>query len=231
MDLNQRDIIAIAYSKSLLVEGDTLVSIRYPSDHELYDPAGFKLSSKNHLVHSEKLLATGSAVFQKLLSNQAQQRAQKRAGYTSTNPPPAGIKYILDLTPPDEGDEAVELTSNLSCSPGIRLWATTAAKFGVDSKLVGGRDEFVRPQHYPIDEEGVSLSPIEDGVVKVQEVPEYCPIRHRAGIERLLRIIEGLDPRLDSAPKVLTLAVLGKYFDCKKVVVSNIPLFSFDSPC
>ena len=228
--LNQRDISAIAYSKSLLIEGDTLVFISYPKDQELYDPAGFKLSSKNHRVHSEKLLATGSGVFQKLLSDQAQQRAQKRAGYCSSNPLPAGVKYVLDLTPPDEGDDAVELISNLSCSPGIRRWAKIAPAFGVDGRIVSGRDEYVRPQHYPIEEQNPSLSPKEDGGVE-DEIPEYCPVRHRAGIERLLRLIEGRDPRLDSAPKILTLAVLGKYFDCTRVVVSNTERSILNSTC
>lgn len=50
-------------------------------------------------------------------------------------------------------------------------------------------------------------------------VPEYCPVRHRAGIARLLKILEGKDPRLDSAPKVWTLFVLAKYFDCTTAVV------------
>lgn len=57
--------------------------------------------------------------------------------------------------------------------------------------------------------------------IKVDQtsVPEYCPIRHRAGIGRLLRVLEGKDPRLDSAPKVWTLFVLAKYFDCTAAVV------------
>lgn len=220
MDLNQRDMSAIAYSKSLLLDGDTLVHIDYPGNQQLCDPAGFKLSSQAHVVHSEKLLATGSAVFEKLLSDRYQQRAQKRAGYTSTNPLPVGIKYLIDLTPPVEGDEAVELTSDLSCSLGVRYWARAGVVCDVDPKLIGGRDEFVRPQNYSINEEDPSLSQKDDRDVKAEEIPEYCPIRHRAGIERLLRIIEGQDPRLDSAPKILTLSVLGKYFDCKEVVVS-----------
>ena len=203
--------------------------IRYPRDQELFDPAGFKLSSKSHRVHSQKLLATGSVVFQKLFSDRDQQRARRIAGYTSTNRLPDGIRYILDLTPPDEGDVAVELTTSLSCSLGIRKWATTAPAFGVDPKHAAGRDEFARLQHYPIEEETPNQPRNEDEDVKpaevADEIPEYCPIRHRAGIERLLRIIEGRGPNLDSAPKVLTLAVLGKYFDCTQAVVSSTALF------
>lgn len=63
-------------------------------------------------------------------------------------------------------------------------------------------------------------APADEQYKKVDEVLEYCPIRHRAGIERLLQFIEGKHPRLDSAPKVWTLFVLAKYFDCTNVVVS-----------
>lgn len=226
MDFSERDMSAIAYTKSLLSEGDTLVFISYPGGEELYDPAGFKLAVTSHRVHSEKLLATGSTVFQKLLGDRAQPRAQKRAGFNSSNPLPAGTKYVLDLSPPDEGDEAVDLLSNLSCPPGIRHWAKTGASLGVDSRLIDGRDEFIRVKYYAIEDEITDKSSQEGGGAKIEDIPEYCPVRHRAGIERLLRIIEGRDPRLDSAPKVLTLAVLGKFFDCRKVVVRDTaPLY------
>lgn len=38
-------------------------------------------------------------------------------------------------------------------------------------------------------------------------VLDYCPIWHRAGIERLLQVIEKKEPRLDSATKIWTLVV------------------------
>lgn len=220
-NLRQRDINAIEYTRSLLLEGDTLVYIRYPKDQQPYDPSGFVLSSNSHRVHSQKLLATGSEVFRKLLDERAQQRARNRAGYSSIDKLPQGIRYILDLTPPDEGDDAVDLLSNLSCSAGIRWWHRTARKIGVDRKLTLGKDEYLRPPSYDTGDENSPHSPTgpEDPYEREVDVPEYCPVRHRAGIERVLRIIEGRDPKLDSAPKVLTLAFLGKYFDCTNVVV------------
>jgi hypothetical protein len=230
MNLRWRDESAIAYHKSLLLEGDTIVLISYPGDAELYDPAGFKISSNSHRVHSNKLLATGSSVFEKLLGHSAQQRAQKRAGYTTTNPLPTGVKYVLDLTPPVEGDEAVELTSDLSCPLGIRHWATTVKLLEGDSRLVNGRDEYTKSYNYPAKDEDGDMSPTGNYAVHPEDIPEYCPVRHRAGIERLLRIIEGQDPRLDSAPKIWTLAVLAKYFDCKKIVVS-VPVALHEPPC
>lgn len=55
-----------------------------------------------------------------------------------------------------------------------------------------------------------------------RDVPEYSNIRHRLGIQRLLQVLEGRDPDLDSAPKVWTLWVLAKYFDCTPSVVSYL---------
>jgi hypothetical protein len=271
-DLAKRDREAVEYSKALLVEGDTLVYITYPGDSRCFDSTGFEISAAPHRVHSSRLLATGSKVFAKLLSPTNQYRTVRRKKLVGNLPP--GIRYVLDLTPPDEGDEAVELTSELSCSLGIRLWYTAAQRCGISHNLVGGEDEIIDARkivsygsqsagglvnHIELDTgasqssqavdtnstntlwenletarqnreiaEAVRISLEELSETKVKKsgindplnVPEYCPIRHRAGIGRLLRVLEGKDPRLDSAPKVWTLFVLAKYFDCTAAVVS-----------
>ncbi|KAH6663057.1 hypothetical protein B0J14DRAFT_495148, partial [Halenospora varia] len=59
-------------------------------------------------------------------------------------------------------------------------------------------------------------------ICKVEEVADYCPWRHRNGIEALLQCIEGKEPKIDSAPQVWTLAILAQYFDCRRVVVDKI---------
>jgi hypothetical protein len=271
-DLAKRDREAVAYSKALLVEGDTLVYITYPGDSKCFDSTGFEISAAPHRVHSSRLLATGSKMFAKLLSPTNQYRIVRRKKLVGNLPP--GIKYVLDLTPPDEGDEAVELTSELSCSLGIRLWYTAAQRCGISHNLVGGEDEIIDARkiasygppsagglvnHQDVDTGGsqpnqavntnppntfrISLENVQQdreiseavrisleelskskakkvGINDPLNVPEYCPIRHRAGIGRLLRVLEGKDPRLDSAPKVWTLFVLAKYFDCTAAVVS-----------
>lgn len=292
LELFERDRNAIAYSKSLLQEGDTLVFITYPSNTQVFDHTGFRLTSQTPFkVHSDKLLATGSKKFKELLAEWPQAKFKRRKGFF--NGLPDGIKYIIDLTPPDEGDEAVELTSELSCSPGIRHWYSAEKRCNVSVEVCGGKDEIAKPLkskpvyknyrdlvdvltdnfepetklvnemgNYEIDvDEGIGLAPpsppapvsgsalkqLEEQQLKealqrskmdsynhlhasppkpkdryesVDEVAEYCSIRHRAGIERLLQLIEGKEPRLDSAPKVWTLFVLAKYFDCTNVVVS-----------
>ena len=44
---------------------------------------------------------------------------------------------------------------------------------------------------------------------------EYTPVRHRSAIERVLSALQGLDPKLDSAPKVWTTFAVAKYFNIK----------------
>ncbi len=330
---------AVEYSRSLLNEGDTLVFIDYPGNRNAYDASGFPLK-KTHRVHSDNLLATGSKVFTKLLSEWEQHKARRRKGYLRDLPP--GVKFILDLTPPGEGEEALDLTTNLSCSPGVLKWKEVAMLHGVPPSLVGGKDEVMISQGQGLSDEqppifsDTSLSECGDVTEIIPDLPappvrhesissgkkpstnasnlppiphdpgstssttmesqqdpqfiregtsgqhlvsypwgentrtqvevpadsttvptlfhnmrdriteqtsgvdkgsdhfkgqpddeekllDYCPIRHRAGIERLLQVIEGKSPRLDSAPKVWTLVMLAKHFDCTSAVVSLRP--------
>ena len=287
-ELAERDRQAVAYSRAQLREGDTLVIIQYPDNCEIFDSTGFRMEGQRFRVHSEKLLATGSAKFSKLLSKWEQSKAVRRNGFSKGLP--IGIKYVLDLTPPNEGDEAVDLLSELSCSMGTRHWYTAEQRLKVPADVCGGRDEVVNPAkpkspqknhgdlvdaladlnfepeirsltdvpNQPLDKEEVdslaqrsfggtfkeqddreleevlerskreffssqasSSTCDSDGYKHVKDVPEYCSVRHRVGIEKLLQLIEGKDPRLDSAPKVWTLFVLAKYFDCTNVVVGQ----------
>jgi hypothetical protein len=266
-ELAKRDREAVAYSKALLVEGDTLVYITYPGEIKRFDPSGFEVMATPHRVHSAKLLATGSVKFREMFNPRKQNQLLQRKNLAGHLPP--GVKYVLDLTPPDEGDDAVELLSDLSCSPGIRVWYLSQDLYGLPESLVGGLDEVVSRQfstygspadggpHTSQKPEPVTTSPevgayrpatwesdrrtthtsqaMLDGaathrgsrpgvdvLMKDCDVLEYCPVRHRAGIARLLQVLMGKDPRLDSAPKVWTLFVLAKYFDCVQVVVDWI---------
>jgi hypothetical protein len=64
------------------------------------------------------------------------------------------------------------------------------------------------------------------GTVELEDVLEFCPVRYRTAIEHLLQIIEGMEPTwLDSAPKVWTLYVVAKYFECTHYVVSILACF------
>jgi hypothetical protein len=270
-----------------------LVFIKYPTNCQVFDHTGFQLGGEKFRVHSEKLLATGSSKFKELYSEWPQAKFKRRNGFAKGLP--TGISYILDLTPPDEGNEAVELITELSCSPGLRHWFSAERRCKVSEDICGGKDEVAKPMktkptqmdhhdlvdaladtnfntdsnvlnnitNYALNEdeaigldgparhastvksnlrqreakelqEALERSKMDffnhqpakstrlDRYKSVDEVAEYCPIRHRAGIERLLQLIEGKEPRLDSAPRVWTLFILAKFFDCTNVVVSLI---------
>jgi hypothetical protein len=298
MDFYQRDRNAVEYSKAVLDRGDTLVLIKYPNNQPAYDATGFPLRNL-HRVHSKKLLATESEVFKVLLGSEwLNHRAAKRAGVFPGLP--EGIKFVIDLTPPEEGDEALQFTADLSCSAGVLHWHTASSRLNIARSQICGKDETTSLPTSPVKPEdrnrtGVSelsttvtsimsgeasgssylgglpdIRPLNGGgstagfanvpgrfsangdalrfhdfkeeslkdegisagcddkvsqPLADEEVLDYCPIRHRAGNERLLQVIEGKDPRLDSAPKVWTLAVLAKHFDCASTVVSTYSPF------
>lgn len=121
-DLAKRDMGAIEYSNSLLTSGDTLVYVNYPEMGTLFSSNDLEVLNQPHRVHSGRLLATGSEKLKKLFEPTYQFRILRRLKLVKRLP--EGIKYVLDLTPPEEGDEAVELTANLSCSYGVRMWYT-----------------------------------------------------------------------------------------------------------
>jgi hypothetical protein len=205
--------------------------------------------------------------FQRALHDpQLQRRVKKRLELVGSLP--TGVKYVLDLTPPEEGDEAVDLITEISCSRGIRLWYTSESRCGISARLVGGKDETadresgavtgrVTPPGTPGSPRipnqkspraaavasvmaGESSNTVMQGVLDKtrdersvafdegnkydntlgEQTLDYCPIRHRIGIERLLQIIEGKEPHLDSAVKVWTLAGLAKFFQCPSTVAS-----------
>ena len=124
---------------------------------------------------------------------------------------PEGIKHVIDLTPPNEGDDAVWLISSLSCSEGVRLWYHSQQLLAVSPQLVAGEEEYTsaipnlnggRIAPRAISRNGTRHSTI---------APEYSPLRHRAAIERLLAAAAGADPKLDSAPKLWTTFAVAKH--------------------
>ena len=50
---------------------------------------------------------------------------------------------------------------------------------------------------------------------------EYSPVRHRSAIERVIAALIGIDPKLDSAPKVWTTFAVAKYFGLKNSPVTD----------
>ncbi|THV50320.1 hypothetical protein BGAL_0155g00060 [Botrytis galanthina] len=298
-ELNERDHNAVEYSKSLLDEGDTLIYVSYPGGITFYDFRGEPQPYKIYRASSDKLKALGSTKFSRMFEERPQYWARKRKGLLHHLP--ESIRYVLDLTPLEEGDEAVELVSELSCSAGIRNWYLSEKRCGVEKHLVAGDDEIPGPaivpaktaeqfglkvpvdgyiaflssqsrMNSPVNDKFVFTSlgravpkddtsvcdksvqdsnmqraiknSLEDGHLFIgpsgsgpvgtahhdstevaeskKKVLDYCPIRHRFGVENLLRIIQGKAPKLDSAPKVWTLFVLAKYYECTSAVIDYI---------
>lgn len=269
------ELCRLSSIESELDKGDTLVFIDYPDikrrHSEQTDCYGMSYSSQKFRVHSKKLLATGSAKFADMLNPTHQFRVQRRRKLAKSLPD--GIKYVLDLTPPSEGDDLVFQMTQLSLTPGIIKWWAASDLHKVTSWLVTGHDDICTCGQRPIPGWGVPkeggkgkgkaqhvfeepmphdsnnnstdngngnenansdkvipptshdlLSKKMHGINRPYEtpnyrnIPDYCPIRHRNNIIRLLMMIEGHDVMLDSANRVWTLVGLAKIFDCPSVV-------------
>ncbi|KAM0431796.1 hypothetical protein ACHAPT_005046 [Fusarium lateritium] len=63
-----------------------------------------------------------------------------------------------------------------------------------------------------------------------RRIPDYCPIRHRNGILRLLLLLEGKGIILDSAIRVWTLVKLGTIFDCAHVLRDRVAQWIMHGP-
>ncbi|CAJ0549286.1 Ff.00g028990.m01.CDS01 [Fusarium sp. VM40] len=256
-----------------LNQGDTLVFIDYPTHNSIdhTDCNGIFYKSQELRVHSDKLLETGSSKFAEMLGPTYQFRIQRRR--KMVNKLPEGIKYLLDLTPPSEGDELVFQMTELSLTPAITKWWSSYMMHTVDPLLVTGHADVCTCNRYPkaeaSDEEAVKkedcsgtvqndtestngsmpnqhkkskkakepLIPLHperalqmkagnDNEVYVtpsyRRVPDYCPIRHRNGILRLLMLIEGKGIILDSAIRVWTMVKIGTIFDCTSILRDRV---------
>ncbi|MCJ1335345.1 hypothetical protein MMC09_000613 [Bachmanniomyces sp. S44760] len=190
--------------------GDTYIFIDPPSRQPEQDELAYKYFSNRYknpfCMQKSKFSALNSHFFEKAFSPTAQFRTLRRRGLVGKLP--WHIKYVLDLTPPLEGDEAVYVTTELCCSDGVRNWSGAMKRWFVSKTLVGGADEF---GSVAVTSKGRKLeySP----PPSVYMPPEYSPVRHRSCIERVLLAVDGLDPHLDSAPKLWTTFAVAKYFN------------------
>ncbi|KAK2025469.1 hypothetical protein LX32DRAFT_665932 [Colletotrichum zoysiae] len=271
-----------------LLEGDTLVFVDFPTPSE--PSAGvdcylYAWNSVHFRMHSQKLLDTGSTKFSEMLNPTYQFRVQRRRKLV--NKLPEGVKYVLDLTPPSEGDELVFQMTETSLTPGIIKWWTAYDKHGVDGCIVSGHDDvcscwkvpvsktnddidvadgknsatdadrnqkqntdpdldydtkqalaqslqadsmphYMRPrQRGYASNEGLAVKLLQKKLEgdftselgpAYRQIPDYCPVRHRVDILRLMCIIAGKRVIIDSAPLVWTLVAVAKILDCTSVL-------------
>lgn len=186
-----------------------------------------------HAMQKAALQRLSSPVINRMLEPTMQHRTLRRRNLVNRLPPT--IKYVLDLTPPAEGEDAVWCTASLCCPEGIRLWRLAAAIWKISPSMVGGEEDFTSltsrmasknvrflgtgPCTEPADRmlkhtpRQSHLPMITDVAHQLSLVPEYTLLRHHTAIERLLAVAQGEDPMLDSAPKVWTLFAVARYFE------------------
>ncbi|KAK5624298.1 hypothetical protein RRF57_000014 [Xylaria bambusicola] len=184
-------------------------------------------TTKEFLMESEQLLATGSSVFANLLSPKAQAQTRRRL-----NGDYGMYQYVLDLTPQTEGDQSASEVAELSLSNGVIDWWRSKWAMKVSKYLVGGHDDNC-PYHIEAliaDQENQERVRHIEGPVELNKLQyprfrkllDYCSIRHRAAILRLLVAIRHEDLVLNSASRVFTMTVVAKQFDCVKVVKDHV---------
>ncbi|KAI0013074.1 hypothetical protein F4779DRAFT_565566 [Xylariaceae sp. FL0662B] len=222
--------------------GDTLVLVNFPPS--FINCAGDMWTSKRFLVDSEKLLGTGSRVFRNLLSPKEQARFRKRLERMGEV---VLEGFVIDLTPSTEGDELAAQLIELSLPAGVREWWTTKERLGVSPYLVSGHDD-----HCPCHATVFNDSRKVDGYIvlpnsgntadlpridladlilpKARVIDDYCPVRHRANIIRLLLAIQGQDLVLNSAARVYTLTGVAKILDCTNAIRDPVLMWLMAEP-
>ncbi|KAI1409120.1 hypothetical protein F5Y13DRAFT_170760 [Hypoxylon sp. FL1857] len=226
----QHDLNTLQHVQTKCDSGDTLIIVNFPSGRHV-DCKWQEWSSKRFTVHSEKLLATRSKVFKNLLSPERQARFRKRI---ELERPGEFVpeKFVIDLTPSVEGEELAAQLMELSLPSGVRDWWISKERLGISPYLVSGHDDYC-PRHnevlidcmktetYVEQDLGDTLPKIDLADIQMPEsraIEDYCPIRHRVNIMRLILAIEGYDLVLNSAPRVYTLTGVANILDCTDVI-------------
>ena len=220
-------------------KGDTLIYIDPPQRQPEQDEYDYEHYIKRYtapMLMKKHTLIQYSPVLAKLFGPTQQYRFVRRRKLA--NKLPANVKYVIDLTPPSEGEDAVFLTTELCCSEGVRLWFQSEQIWNVSKTLVGGAEEYSSFLPKPVSRPLLQTSdpaqrqtiskPTERKELGGLEVPvgsnieatssttmplEYSPVRHRYAIERVLSALQGRDPILDSATKVWTTFAVAKNFE------------------
>lgn len=224
--------LAVSFNLPILCDphGDTYVYIDPPTQQPEQDNVTYAQYTERYktpmLMKKQTLLSCNSPFFDNMFGPTNQFRTLRRRNLVCNLP--EHVKYVLDLTPPAEGEDAVYLMTELYCCEGVRKWFLANKRWKVSKSLIAGEDEYmpstqgskrfttnVTTNGAWTDGEGYSPSP---GFLNSQGVLlplplEYSPVRHRFGIERVLAAMQGLDPQLDSAPKVWTTFAVSKYFN------------------
>jgi hypothetical protein len=171
-----------------LREGDTLVFVDFPDQPvgtKYADCNGIAFKSQQVLVSSKKLLDTGSTRFAEMLSPTYQFRIQRRKKLVNKLPP--GVKFVLDLTPPSEGDDLVFQMTELSLTPGILKWWKSRENYYVDQWIVSGHDDVCRCWEYRARQQASVSRAKDKAKEEVAEGPKTASPDERRDIEQAIR--------------------------------------------
>ncbi|KAI1130297.1 hypothetical protein F5Y10DRAFT_236245 [Nemania abortiva] len=210
--------------------GDTLVIVKFPRGDAI-NCHGRRWETKEFLMESQQLLRTGSSVFAAMLSPEGQVQTKRRLGRDGETH--VQTQYVLNLTPPAEGDELASQVAQMSLSNGMRNWWQSCFVLNISKYLASGHDD-VCPQHIEAVLSNFNIErqqrrsndpPGAIGCLESPEsrkIPDYCPIRHRAAILRVLVAISTGELVLNSAPRAATVTVVAKALDCVSVVADSV---------
>ncbi|RVD86112.1 uncharacterized protein DFL_004406 [Arthrobotrys flagrans] len=205
-------------------DGDTLIFINPPLSTITPDIASrrFGLSNAPLRVRSHALLSTGSQVFAQLLSPPMQQRhinrlVKQKKVFLVDGKLPIGVRYVLDLTPEDEGEKAVEWQEKLWCPEIVLRWKSNLvdyfeAPLSDQDQMAKNLEEFRQTawgERKPAveGEEAPAVQP------KKEYLPEpYSFGRHILALERLVHIVHGSDPLVQTTVDWYTLHCLSVAF-------------------
>ncbi|KAM0328032.1 hypothetical protein ACHAQA_005433 [Verticillium albo-atrum] len=226
MDAVNGSHVALVYLHNAQLEmneGDTAVYIDMPAvTHvEPINCLGLKWTSFQFKMHSENIRLIGSPKFNKKLKKLPAEPHIDAHGVSREER--VGMKYMMDLTPSMEGDEAAYEMAEMSLTPGVIGWWRSQDTFEADPAVVGGHDDVChcsrRAPHFEVLEDKFNFW---STAPAYREIPEYCPIRHRIGILRLLYMIEGKHVLLDSAPRVWTMMAISKIYGCTHLLIKPV---------
>ena len=126
-------------------QGDTWIFIDPPPRQPEQDRLDFDTfttrCSRPHVMKRSNLLKLHSPSIASAFSATSQFRVLRRRKLVGKLP--ESIKYVIDLTPPTEGDEAAGLMTSLCCPEGARLWFLSNSIWQVSWDLVGGKEEYI----------------------------------------------------------------------------------------
>jgi len=126
-------------------DGDTWVFIDPPPMQPEQDQLDYARYIKRYeapILMKKDTLTKFSPFFEKAFEPTVQFRVVRRRNLVKELRMAFNVKYVIDLTPPSEGEEAVYLTTELCCSEGVRLWYQAGEIWRVSSNLVGGEEEY-----------------------------------------------------------------------------------------